>query len=137
MAEPPYVFISYSNDQWPFVRAVADELRLHGVQLWIDRERLAAGTRWADAKADALVSAEIVLVFVGDSTDSPWMNFEIGAAVGRDKAVVPVYLTADGRRGAPSLLAHFVGIDAHDQKPAEAAHQIADVIRGVQRPQPA
>lgn len=136
MTESPYVFISYSHDDWPFVRAVLDELRLLGLDMWIDRERLATGLPWADATAEALVSAGIVLMFVGASTDSPWMNFEVGVAVGREKRLVPVYLAEGSRRSAPSLLWPLMGIDAHDQKPADLAHQIADVIRGVQRPQP-
>lgn len=130
MADSPHkIFISYSHDEVPFVSAVADELRLQGVESWFDETQLLAGTSWRERMANALASSKVVVVFLGARTQSPWMNFEIGAAVGGEKPVVPVYLTEAARRGAPSLLSHFVGIDAYDQKPDEVAQQIADVIR--------
>ena len=136
MTDARQVFISYSRDAAPFVGAVAADLRQLGLDPWIDTERRIEGSAGREATADALLSAEVFVVFVGATTDSPWMNFEIGAAIGREKPVVPVYLTEPGKRNVPSVLAHFASVEAHDQKPDEVAKRIADIIRGAQRPQP-
>lgn len=122
------IFLSYTHDQAPFVRAVTDELKLQGVRPWFDQE-LVSGAGWRETMANALAASELFVVFVGEETDSPWMNFEIGVALGREKPVVPVYLTAQARRGAPMVLSHFGGIDAYDKKPDEVAQQIADAFR--------
>jgi hypothetical protein len=71
----------------------------------------------------------VVIVFVSATAlRSPSINFEIGAAVGGDKKVVPVFLTEAARRDAPALLSAVQGIDAHDLKPNEVAAQIADAV---------
>jgi hypothetical protein len=71
----------------------------------------------------------VVIVFVSATAlRSPSINFEIGAAVGGDKKVVPVFLTEAARRDALALLSAVQGIDAHDLKPNEVAAQIADAV---------
>jgi hypothetical protein len=57
------------------------------------------------------------------------MSYGAGWTVADSPHKIFVYLTEAARPGAPSLLSHFVGIDAYDQKPDEVAQQIADVIR--------
>ncbi len=126
MAEPARIYISYSGDDLPFVRAVADELRTHGVDAWFDESHIASGDHWQHAQADALRSANVVAIFIGKKTQTPWMNFEIGAAVGGEKRVVPIYLEST-QEGLPPLLAQFMAIDAHALKPAQVADQIAEV----------
>jgi hypothetical protein len=125
----PRVFISYAREDVAYVGAVADELRLHGVDSWFDETRPTIRASWHDKTAAAVAAPEVVIIFMGAHIQSPWMNFEIGVAFGGDKFVVPVYLdqTAPGR--APSLLSQFDSIDAHARMPREVADQIADAIR--------
>ena len=103
MAEPARIYISYSSDDLPFVRAVADELRTHGVDAWFDESHIASGDHWQHAQEDALRSANVVAIFIGKKTQTPWMNFEIGAAVGGEKRVVPIYLSRPKRGYRPCL----------------------------------
>ena len=113
----------------PSVRAVADELSRQGVAARDTADaRMGAGTSWVDPVAEALVASDVVVVFVGPVTESPWQNFEIGAAVGADKRVVPVYLTEGAMRTAPAPLWGFDGIDAHAQTPRQVAYQIIRAI---------
>ncbi len=129
------IFLSYDRGESPFVRAVADELRLQGVDSWFHDGRLLAGSSWLEETADALASSKVVVVFIGATRESPWVNFEIGAAVGREKRVLPVFLTEDAaKRGAPSVLSNLVGIDAHNRKPDEVARQIVEAISERARP---
>ncbi len=56
------------------------------------------------------------------------MNFEIGAAVGGKKRVVPIYLDEAGRDAMPPVLGHPMSIDAHRLKPEQVADQIAEAV---------
>jgi hypothetical protein len=123
------VFISYAFDESPFVQQVAAGLRARGIEANVDRESIRSGERWADELKAGLDSSSVVVVFVGDSVDAPWMNFEIGAAIGSSKQLVPVFLDESGPSRAPSAVSAFAGIDAHDLKPDEVAARIADVVR--------
>ena len=124
------VFVSYSRDEATFVRQVVDELERRGVETWLDEAQVMPGSRWVDTIRDALASASLVTIFLSSKAlESPAINFEIGAAVGSRKRVVPVFLTATARRHAPPILAATPGIDAYALKPEEVAEQIANAVR--------
>jgi hypothetical protein len=128
---PSKVFISYDREDVAYVGAVADHLGLQGVDPWFDETRPTIRAFWHDKTAATVAASEVVIVFLGDHTDSTWMNFEIGVAVGGEKTVVPVYLSEAGRRHLPSLFAEFDGIDARSLMPDEVASRIATAIRAV------
>jgi hypothetical protein len=125
----PDIFLSYTREETRFVAAVADELSRHGV---VARDlasvRFGSGTSWMDPVAEALAASDVVVVFLGASTASPWQNFEIGAALGGRKQVVPVYVSEDAVRTALPTLRDFEGIDAHDRTPHQVADQIVRAI---------
>ena len=130
MTDEADVFLSYSRDEVPFVRAVADALEQRGLVVWFDETRIEPGTNWYESLSESLGSAKAVIVFVSTKgLQSSWTNFEIGAAVGRQKRLVPVYLTEAARQEAPPLIADRAGIDAYHLKPEEVAEQIADAVK--------
>ena len=127
MADDAKVFLSYSSEESPFVTAVAEELERRGVDAWSDQARLEPGASLA--LDESLASAKLFIVFVSERTlKSSWANFEIGAAVGREKPVLAVFLTEAARLQAPSVIAQHSGIDAYHLKPDEVAEQILSVV---------
>lgn len=122
------IFLSYTGREARFVRAVAAEMRMQGIDPWFADQEITAGTRWPNEVARVLAASDVVVVFIGAISDSPWFLFEIGAAVGAGKQVVPVYVTEGAMRTAPAPLVMFDGIDAHDQTPEQVALEIARVI---------
>jgi hypothetical protein len=122
------VFISYARDDRPFVQEVAAGLRARGIEANVERDSVHSGERMADELKAGLESSNVVVVFFGNSVPSPWMNFEIGAAIGSSKQLVPVLLDVSGVSRAPTAVSSFDGIDAHDLKPDEVAERIADVV---------
>lgn len=124
----PRIFLSYTRREAPFVRAVADRLRMQGIDPWFADQDIVAGAPWADEVARALGMAEVVVVFVGAASASPWLNFEIGVAVGGGKLIVPVYMTEGAMRNGPGPLMTFQAIPAHDQTPEQVALQIVRAI---------
>jgi hypothetical protein len=57
------------------------------------------------------------------------VNFELGAAMGQGKNVLPVYLSERARRRSPSLLSDVQGITATDLRPREVASRVAEVVK--------
>lgn len=125
------VYLSYSKEEAPFVRAVAAELRHLGVEPWFDELRLQAGTHWLSTVTDALAKSDFVVFFVGESP-SPWAYFEFGVAVDKQarqgKVLVPVFLSDRALDQAPTFMRQRAGIDAHDLKPEQVAEQIAEAV---------
>ena len=124
MASGP-IFLSYTADEGPFVRSVAAELRRRGIDL-SEGSDADVGSRWSEQLQDTMRSASIVVVFLGRAIDSPWINFEIGAAIGQSKIVLPVFLSHDAQDAG--VARHFSGIDASNLKPVEVADQISAVL---------
>jgi hypothetical protein len=122
------IFLSHTYDQRPFVREVADELRRRGFDPGAETAELKAGQEVQEQLSQALASSTMFVVFIGKSVDSPWMNFEIGAALGGSKPLLPVFLTEGGRQSAPSVVSKLKGIEAYDLKPDEVAEQIAAAV---------
>jgi TIR domain-containing protein len=117
------IFLSYAPGDGSFVRAVAGALRTEGFEPWLD-ETLGPGERYSEAVQTALRGSSVVIAFLGGLTNPPWLNFEIGAALGEDKPVLPVFLNDSARKSGPPQLRDLAGIDASDLKPAEVAESI-------------
>jgi TIR domain len=122
------IFLSHAHSDLPFVQAVAEALRQQGLESWLDVEAVKPGEQMTETLANALRSASVVVAFLGDSSSSPQLNFEIGAALGQAKPIVPVFLSDLGRSEAPPQLRDANGIDASDLKPEEVAQGIAETL---------
>jgi TIR domain len=130
MLDDAKVFLSYSRDEVPFVRAVADELELRGVDASLAESRLEPAAAFHESLDEMLGAAKLMILFVSNaSLESSWINFEIGAAVGRGKPVLPVFLTETARLAAPSVISGRSGIEAYRLKPDEVAEQILDAVK--------
>ncbi len=89
------VFLSYSMKDREWVSEFANALREAGVATWFDVAALTPGTRWQDEIQAALrASRTLVVVLSPNSIDSPWIFFEVGAAVADQQRIIPV-LTED------------------------------------------
>jgi len=50
----PHVFISYARDDKVVIDKLVCDLQSHGVEVWLDRNRISVGARWKDAIASAI-----------------------------------------------------------------------------------
>lgn len=125
------IFLSYSHDEAPFVRSVAAELARRGLDAGLSHEETDVGEPFVDRIQEALRSSSVIVAFFGQALDSPWLNFEIGAALGASKTVLPVFLSATAREAAPPLVRAFSGIEASNLKPDEVAEEISEHLSAV------
>ncbi len=80
----PNVFISYVRDNSDQVDKLADELRRHGVNVWLDREKIMPGERWQDAIRQAIGEGDyFIACFSAEyvARRRTYMNTEIGLAI--------------------------------------------------------
>lgn len=86
-----YVFISYSRYDTPFVDRLAVDLRLRGIEIWIDRENIAPGKNWQEAIEDSVKKAStLIFVLSSNSLKSQWMIHELKAYGEKNKKIIPV-----------------------------------------------
>jgi len=87
------IFISYSHSDTDktWVREFARVLESKGIAVWLDVERLRAGESLPKGIESGLRSSEtIVTLITPENVKRPNLLFEIGAAMGMGKQVIPI-----------------------------------------------
>jgi hypothetical protein len=122
------VFISYNQRDKGWASKFAKELEAQGVHAWFDEAEIAIGDRYGDAVADALRAAKVVAVVIGPNyVASPSSAFELGAAVGGDKRIIPIVTEPSEHMALPSLLRERKWLK--EPSPQAAGKAVADVVR--------
>lgn len=92
------VFVSHSSEDNYFVDFLAELLRFHHIDVWVDRASLRAGDVFAGDIEQALASCgSMVVVISRNALNSQWIVREIAAfrAAGGDRPVIPLMLDPD------------------------------------------
>ncbi len=85
------VFISHSTEDADWARSFAKALRDRGVVVWFDEFEIQPGESPSDALETGLRNSDVlVALFDGDSASKPNLFFQLGAAIGMGKRVVPI-----------------------------------------------
>lgn len=85
-----HVFLSYSHSDREWANALAQALSRQKVRVWTDSQ-IRPGERWADSIDTALTNSKYVVFLVSPKSNrSSWAAFELGAALGMGKPVLPV-----------------------------------------------
>jgi TIR domain-containing protein len=83
----------------------------------------------AEKIGKALRAATCYVVLISeDALSSPNVNFEIGAALGSHKKLLPVFLSKRAKRKALALLKRRRGILAEGLSPNDIADRVAQAI---------
>jgi hypothetical protein len=85
------VFISHSMEDADWARSFATALKERGVVVWFDEFEMRPGESWRDVLESGLRSSDVlVTVFDEESSSKANLFFELGAAIGMGKRVVPI-----------------------------------------------
>lgn len=91
MKRNPKVFISYPREESSWVQGFADSLRERGVDVWFDRYEIQAGDDFRKSlEAGMRHSDGVVFLLTTPAARNPSLLFEIGAAMGMGKRVIPI-----------------------------------------------
>jgi TIR domain len=118
------VFISYSHGDIDraWLTGFVERLRRHGVSVWLDTEQIPPGQPWRDAIEDGLRNSDSIVLVLGRETAlRPYLFFEIGAAIGMGKRIIPIVAqdVVPSQLPAPIRLRQFL----RQQAPEETADE--------------
>ncbi len=123
------VFVSYSRSDRLVAELLLQHLRYVGVTVWMDKSNLAAGEAISQSIRNALAHSDAVVVVVSEqSLRSKWVQFEIGAAIGLGKKLLPVVVTDVGE-AMPEFLQNVQWLDARGKPLREVALEIERAIQ--------
>lgn len=85
------VFISYTHSDSSWVRQFAEALKRHGIIVWFDTWVIKIGDDIRESIEKGLRESDVIVVVVSkESQKSTNLFFEMGAAVGMGKEVIPI-----------------------------------------------
>lgn len=88
----PKVFVSYSHRDSSYAHRLADELRRHAIDVWID-ERIDYGDQWPRVIQENLNACRAFLLIMSTNAfNSMWVQNEVSYAQGKDKLIYPLLL---------------------------------------------
>ena len=102
-------------------------LRHTGIHVWFDADEIKPGERWQEAIEEALRESRVLVVVLSPhSFENPGRFFELGAALGGDKRIIPVIASDIDWNELPPLIRQFQSVK--EPSPAEAARVVAGAI---------
>src|SRR5689334_11353856 len=129
MAErrPTRIFLSYAPQDSDWAKEFAAALREAGVTGVFDASELLPGDLWVDRTEEALRQSRVFVLIVSPHTrESPQALFELGAAMGDDKRIIPV-LVDDVPAGAlPPFVRKYQPL--RESSPRAAGERLADAL---------
>lgn len=85
------VFISYSMQDAEWARSFAQALKQRGVPVWFDEFDVKPGESMRDGLESGLRNSDILVALLdAESPSNPNLYFELGAAIGMGKKLVPI-----------------------------------------------
>jgi hypothetical protein len=85
------VFISYSHSDKEWARKFAKTIANTGLEIWFDEFNIKPGQPLVEALEKGLRESDaVVLLINAENLNRPNLFFEIGAALGMNKAIIPV-----------------------------------------------
>jgi hypothetical protein len=122
------VFLSYSVSDSRFALALSKALEKRGVKVWFAGTPQPGILFERQLRKALKTAAWHVVLASDDALTSPWVNFELGAAVGQGKRVLPVFLSEAARRDAHSPLTKLKSIMAQGMSAGDVAERVLEVM---------
>jgi formylglycine-generating enzyme required for sulfatase activity len=83
MTEQFDVFLCHNSKDKPLVETIADQLRLRGLNPWLDKASLAGGDQFTIEIEKAIVNSKSAVIFFGNNGVGNWQKREIGVCYSR------------------------------------------------------
>lgn len=123
------IFLSYPREEREWVRRLADALAEHGLRAWYAEAEIMPGELWAEGLEEGLRSSTyFVSVVTPESAQSNWAAWELGAALGLHKPIIPIVAADVPFEVIPDPVKRRRYIPKTD--PAAVAEEIAHSIAG-------
>ncbi|MEK6302008.1 MAG: toll/interleukin-1 receptor domain-containing protein [Acidobacteriota bacterium] len=122
----PKIFISYSHSDQAWAREFAKSMVDNGIDVWSDQNTLRAGASYSDVLEEGLRKSDaVVLLVTRESLGRPNLLFELGAAFGLNKKIIPIVSEDVDTTSLPVPLSRKF---LRRRSPAETAGELAAEI---------
>jgi formylglycine-generating enzyme required for sulfatase activity len=122
-----HIFISYSRKDKVYAQRLAEDIRRHGFDVWID-ERIDYGDRWWRTIVEAINDcAAFVVVMSPHAEKSEWVESELLLAKKRRKLIFPLLL--EGEEFALLITTQFVDVRDGSLPEEDFYADLAEVIQ--------
>lgn len=121
---PPRIFLSYAHEDQEVAQPLADELKKHGAEVWIDVEEIAPGDSLKGRIEAAIQGSDLFLVLVSPASEhSAWLRRELESALATTNRtrVVPVLLSG---AAVPADLRDVLYVEADPENLGQTTDQI-------------
>lgn len=109
MSNKPKVFISHSSEDKTIIARLERELKMAGVEVWIDYKELKGGDSLPKHISNALDWCNILLLIWSNSArTSKWVELEWASAISLRKLIIPCVLDSTP---LPTILANLLYVD--------------------------
>lgn len=124
------VFLSYAHDDSAIAQELLKSLADTSVLGWMDQADIASGEAISRVVRESIQQASAVLVIVTTrSIASQWVQFEVGAAWGMGKRIIPVIIgDAATEKGLPDWVLQFQYVDTRGRPIADVANDVTRAI---------
>ncbi len=121
------VFISHSSKDESWAREFATALEAEGIQPWFAMANVEPGDSILEKMEQALRNAKVVIALVShDYVKSPSTAFELGAAVGDHKNIIPILMRGGEPPKLPRLLRDRQWLE--ESSPRLAGKRVAQAV---------
>lgn len=123
------VFISYSSHDSEYALQTRRVLEEKGITSFLVEYGIPVGESWSHAIRRAMEESKQVIVLVSrNSMESNWVQFELGAAWGMGKRVIPLLLPGTKATDLPPLLSGFQAFEFENIK--HLSNELSEALRG-------
>jgi ABC-type branched-subunit amino acid transport system substrate-binding protein len=122
------IFVSHAGTDRKWASRFVDALEANGVHAWLDDAVIQPGDDFSQQIEEALREAPVLAVLVGPNyLDNPWQAFELGAALGGKKKIIPIVMEPTQKVQLPSPLRDLKLLE--EPSPEVAGEVVAQVVR--------
>ncbi len=132
-----HIFISYSRMNLPFVQQLTRDLQARGINIWIDKVGLKAGTPdWENALREAIKQSDgVVLVASPESRLSPYVRDELAIAKAAKRTLYPVWAAGDEYSDCiPMGMGYIQSVDMRGDAYERGVDELVAVLAGTKTP---
>jgi hypothetical protein len=130
--ESPYIFISHSSKDKPFVHAFAEQLGGAGLNTWVDVEDILDGDQWVRViQAGVESCGALLVVWSANARASVWVEREVLLALRLNK---PVFITLIDDTPLPIYLIERQASDLRSGQKAAIQKLVRALNKAILRP---
>lgn len=121
------IFLSYSFQDKAWVSAFVHALKEKEVNVWFDVEEIAIGEKIRESIEKTLRESSVMVVILSaNSVRSPWIFFELGAAIADNKRIIPVVIDDIAHERLPLPITRYQYL--REKSPLEAGKKVAKAL---------